>query len=72
MYLSYIYWPHGRTAALTIIVTAEMGYQPYFLEIYFCYVFLNVDLYGNKTKPNQTKPTQFRERCLTWLLRDGL
>ena len=33
-----------------------MGYQPYFFEIYFCYVVLNVDLYGNKTKPNQTKP----------------
>ena len=32
-----------------------MGYQPYFFEIYFCYVLLNVDLYGNKTKPNQTK-----------------
>ena len=31
-----------------------MGYQPYFFEICFCSVLLNVDLYGYKTKP--TKP----------------
>ena len=27
-----------------------MGYQPYSFEIYFANIFLNVDLYGNKTK----------------------
>ena len=50
----FINWPHGRPAA-TIIVAAEMGYQPYFMYILFpvCIIF-DFLLYGNKTTTTTT------------------
>ena len=50
MYVSYVYWPHGRTA-VTIIVTDENGLSAAF---FFRYVSLNV-YYEKKKNPNQTK-----------------